>query len=863
MPIIETNTAIVKVEAKPFQYDIIITDEPLFQDESGRIISIYLSNLKKSGVDLGHYVVEKPRGKRSCIRVLFATNAIEDVPELPVTLKRKDTETTYRVKLKGTWSHDETDEGRIINSHVNMAQWVKIVLTEDGLQRFKTDRLVPLKGGFYDLARATNLTVRAGRDQHRILLAPGFRISVRPHKNISDELILSVLPDHARFRGDTAGDLLRRESDPSRALQKLTGLVAERGRRPAPCVVSTPWNGCTYKVLKVDFDFTPLSPFPAPREGTDKPTFASYLDYFRKTHPNIETMFSRLHIRDIWRLVENDRCMLSCVSTLKRRAGGTRGQTVLLPPSICVLTGDPPSAANNPGFLREITKHSHLQPREMMQRADRLLSRIQEDAIVDSLKHFSISISQERRQIRDSVSSQMPRIMTGFSRSRRSELPDRRSGSLRSILRDFVMVQPPRQSRKQYGLRSWCIVGLGQDRRQVNELEDRFMQLIDRMMPKNDRGQGPPLRRPKNIALRTTQADAAIREIVDFKREEAANGERLQLAVVILPDKDSSRYSHIKTSLLAEGVVSQCIVEDRGKWRNDKLCGCLQQAMAKVGAVVWQPEWPIWNDQGSQRVMLVGLDVSRPMGFGGSRDSTCSMGFVSTTDPSLVRVFPQGFRYTAGEGRLAGEISNNVTQMLKKAITRFRLGAGGQTPRDIIIFRDGVSDSQMAAVRTHEVEPIKQLLSTMPTPSTLTFVVVQKNSSLRLSDRGQNVQLGTCFWSTEFNPACDPLGSPPRHVMTMVSQDTGRHGTAKPAEYHILEGRPEDPEWKRRFSNLVFASSFSYVNYAGPIATPHILKHAHVLSKHIGEVLKDDYRACGEVPGSPADFDFHFFPYHI
>lgn len=73
--------------------------------------------------------------------------------------------------------------------------------------------------------------------------------------------------------------------------------------------------------------------------------------------------------------------------------------------------------------------------------------------------------------------------------------------------------------------------------------------------------------------------------------------------------------------------------------------------------------------------------------------------------------------------------------MLEHLIRKWKANHGDVNPRHILYFQDGVSDSQYAAVRTHEVDRIATLLlntfGVPPAQVTVTAVVCTKRHHTR------------------------------------------------------------------------------------------------------------------------------------
>jgi len=125
-------------------------------------------------------------------------------------------------------------------------------------------------------------------------------------------------------------------------------------------------------------------------------------------------------------------------------------------------------------------------------------------------------------------------------------------------------------------------------------------------------------------------------------------------------------------------------------------------AAAAQGGRNWQlpggpDEWaPLL---GTDQLMVVGVDVTH--GLTSSKQTPSVAAVVGSQDPDCTRYAAALLEQTAGHEVVLG---------MREAMTELLQGyyqARGQVPESILVFRDGVSDSQYAAVLQQEVADIK------------------------------------------------------------------------------------------------------------------------------------------------------------
>ena len=73
-----------------------------------------------------------------------------------------------------------------------------------------------------------------------------------------------------------------------------------------------------------------------------------------------------------------------------------------------------------------------------------------------------------------------------------------------------------------------------------------------------------------------------------------------------------------------------------------------------------------------------------------------------------------------------------------RALRAFHDANGKNYPQYVVVYRDGVGDSQMDAVKAIEVEALKDAFKALGISPRLVFMVVQKRTTSRFYSRGEN-----------------------------------------------------------------------------------------------------------------------------
>jgi aubergine-like protein len=286
---------------------------------------------------------------------------------------------------------------------------------------------------------------------------------------------------------------------------------------------------------------------------------------------------------------------------------------------------------------------------------------------------------------------------------------------------------------------------------------------------------------------------------------------------------------------------------------NEKRLSAVAQKIAlqincKLGGELWACKTPL------KQLMVVGIDVYHDK----SRKMGSIAGVVASLNDSLSRYFS-----TVAIQKQGQEIIDALKIAFMQSLIRY-YEVNNCFPETVVVYRDGVSDSQMDTVAKHEGNQFrntfkmggedssgdsssgsesdlrKRFRSVVPTNYNPRFVyiVVQKRISTRImmrQDRGNNVE----------NP---PPGTILDHTVTryefkdffLVPQAVNQ-GTVTPTHMVVTdENYPEnEPELSADIiQQLAYKLTHMYFNWPGTVRVPAPCQYAHKLCDLVGEHLK-------------------------
>ncbi|KAK9280647.1 hypothetical protein L1049_014343 [Liquidambar formosana] len=310
-----------------------------------------------------------------------------------------------------------------------------------------------------------------------------------------------------------------------------------------------------------------------------------------------------------------------------------------------------------------------------------------------------------------------------------------------------------------------------------------------------------------------------------------------QFLLCLLPErKNSDLYGPWKRKNLAEyGIVTQCIAPTRV---NDQyLTNVLLKINAKLGglnsllAVEQSPSIPLVS---KVPTIILGMDVSH--GSPGQSDVPSIAAVVSSRQWPLISRYRASVRTQSPKVEMIDSLFKRASDTEDEGIIRellldFYVSSGKRKPDQIIIFRDGVSESQFNQVLNIELDQIIEACKFLDEKWCPKFVVIvaQKNHHTKFFQPGapENVPPGTVI----DNKVCHP-----RNNDFYLCAHAGMIGTTRPTHYHVLldeVGFSADD-----LQELVHSLSYVYQRSTTAISVVAPICYAHLAATQMGQFMK-------------------------
>lgn len=358
------------------------------------------------------------------------------------------------------------------------------------------------------------------------------------------------------------------------------------------------------------------------------------------------------------------------------------------------------------------------------------------------------------------------------------------------------------------------------------------------------RSKGMDIERPYALIEESQQmrkAGPLARVDAMFEKLQEKLPDQPEFILCVLPErKVSNLYGPWKMrSLCCFGLVTQCVCPVKITERY--LTNVLLKINSKLGGInsLLAIEEPCFVPHVKDiPTMIVGMDVSH--GSPGCSVPSIAAVVGSVSWPLISRykaaVRAQSPRAEMIESLFKLQESGEDTGIMRELLKDFYVTSEGKKPKQIIVFRDGVSDSQFSQVLDIELEQIKQAylgLGEAEVPK-FTVIVAQKRHHTRLFEVGAagNVPPGTVVDTEVVHP---------RNYDFYMCAHGGMIGTLRPVHYHVLLDEigfsPDE------LQNFIHALSYVYQRstHATSIVAP--ISYAHHAARQVGQFVK-----CDELP---------------
>nr|ATG34093.1 argonaute 16 [Suaeda salsa] len=354
------------------------------------------------------------------------------------------------------------------------------------------------------------------------------------------------------------------------------------------------------------------------------------------------------------------------------------------------------------------------------------------------------------------------------------------------------------------------------------------------------RSKGMDIERPYALIEENQQmkkASPLARVDAMFEKLQDKLPDQPEFILCVLPErKISDLYGPWKMrSLCNFGLVTQCVCPV--KITDRYLTNVLIKINSKLGGTnslltIEEPcSIPLVKNTPT---MIVGMDVSHGSSGGSYLPSIAAV--VGSISWPLVSRYRAAVRTQSPRSEIIDSLfkpqeNGEDAGIMRELLKEFFVTSEGKKPKQIIVFRDGVSNSQFGQVLDIELEQIKQAylgLGEAELPK-FTVIVAQKRHHTRLFEVGAagNVPPGTVVDTEVVHP---------RNYDFYMCAHGGMIGTLRPVHCHVLlDEIGFSPDELQNFIHAL-----SYVNQRSTHATSVVapIAYAHHAARQVGQFVK-------------------------
>jgi len=532
--------------------------------------------------------------------------------------------------------------------------------------------------------------------------------------------------------------------------------------------VLTKYNKRCYRVEGVDFDKDPSFKFDV---GGQEESFLSY--YQRR-----------------WGVLIKNKDQPLLVSSLKEI-----GQIYLIP-ELCIMTGITDAMRSDFGLMKELSEKTKPLPKTRINNCRGLIRNLKsKQKTSEVMESWRVDIQENPTEVVAKV-VEPGRVQTG-----------QESFTINPLKGSFDTDIGTRQLFKHPGLKKWGIFYVKLDQRLVEAFKSTMQQAL-----KTFRVSAAP---PASFGLSTNNWDeweARLREVL---------APDVQFIICILPGSrgKSKLYDPLKSLLIRDFPVPSQVVLNNTLKRDRALRSVVNKVIIQIVAKIGGTPWLLENlPQSGTNTMVVGVEVFS------KRSSHSVVGLCASLDPNFSQFCP-----VAELGHTTAAM--NFTESMLKALETY-YSVNQTYPQQVIIYREGISDSGRAEALQTEVPNYLNALETLlqqgkvPQRPKLLFLIINRRTNARFytAEEVKNPPIGTCV---------DTQVVHPQGWDFYICPVTTNQGVASPTHCFVLyddTGLSAD-----QVQVLTYRLCYSYWNWCGSIRKPSPCQFAHKLAYHIGE----------------------------
>jgi aubergine-like protein len=621
---------------------------------------------------------------------------------------------------------------------------------------------------------STRIPIRDANTNFNLDLINGFATSISTYES---KLLLCLELTHKILHKKTVYDKMTEINNQSRGNNFRETCVAEIVGK----VVMTTYNDKTFMIDDIAWDDTPMCTF---MRNEQEITFRQY---YRQQY-NI----------DIPDNVIGQPLLVSLPSARDKRAGRTEPHRLV--PSLCVVTGVDEAMRSNFRFKAALDLHTKIGPEKRCERLSNFVEKFNgTESVKTELDKWQMEFSRRPFELLGRV-LKLETLKFGNGKKEVNYKAD-----WGNDMKGYKLLNSIK-------LTDWVIIYPVKFKSAYDKFERHYGDVIG--------GMGISADMPTILPIHDENPQKMI---------EALNSviipNKTQMVVVIVSSIRKDRYDAIKrVCCLTKPVPSQVIttkVLDDDRKSKSVVTKVAIQMNCKLGGEIWECDIPV------KQLMICGIDTYHDSASKNS--SVCA--YIATSNVAQTRFFSRATIQQTHQ-----ELSNNLLLTVKSSLDYY-FKSNGSYPEKIIVYRDGVGDGQLMAVKENEIAQFEAAFEKIDPNYTprLCFIIVKKRGNARFFHKGAGRELE--------NPPCGTIidtGVTRAEWLDfyLISQHV-THGTVNPTHFNIIHDNINLST--DHYQRLTYKLTHMYYNWPGTIRVPAPCQYAHKLAFLVGQSLHKEH----------------------
>ncbi|KAJ1917762.1 hypothetical protein H4219_003016 [Mycoemilia scoparia] len=311
-------------------------------------------------------------------------------------------------------------------------------------------------------------------------------------------------------------------------------------------------------------------------------------------------------------------------------------------------------------------------------------------------------------------------------------------------------------------------------------------------------------------------------------------GGKPRFLFIVLPQKNAPIYKDIKAFFeLENGIITQCAAQKAVEMcQNAYISNILFKINMKLGGATTALSQESLPGFAENITMVIGLDISHqgPNQSRLDRSTPSFAALTASTNRSATR-----FRAFVNSQINRGDIVLGIDDLVVKALQSF-YSANKKTPERLVIFNDGVSDTQFELITKAEIDAIRRAcirISEDYRPP-ITFIVCQKGHKVRFFPEASSGnegliadRTGNCLPGTLVDSGITSSGYPNFYLLS----HPGLKGTSRPNHYFVLVDennfKPEE------IQKMTYNMCYNYGLCTRAVSVPPAIYYSHKAANHM------------------------------